>query len=55
MMDGKRIVNDEKRVFFELNAETREAIKEVQEMKTNPHMGKTYTNVGKMMKELLDT
>jgi DNA-damage-inducible protein J len=35
------------------NAETIEAIREVQEMKKNPSLGKSYTNVDKMMKELL--
>ena len=36
-----------------LSAETIDAIKEVQEMKKNPSLGKSYTNVDKMMKELL--
>ena len=35
------------------NAETMEAIKEVREMKKNPSLGKSYTNVDIMMKELL--
>lgn len=35
------------------NRETREAIKEVQRMKTDPTMGKTYTDVDEMMKDLL--
>ena len=35
------------------NVETMEAIKEVREMKKNPSLGKSYTNVDKMMKELL--
>ena len=35
------------------NAETIEAIKEVQEMKKNPSLGKSYTDVDKMIKELL--
>ncbi|MCL2321519.1 MAG: type II toxin-antitoxin system RelB/DinJ family antitoxin [Oscillospiraceae bacterium] len=35
------------------NAETIEAIKEVQEMKKNPSLGKTYTNVEEMIKEVL--
>lgn len=35
------------------NEETLEAIKEVQQMKENPALGKTYTDVDKMMKELL--
>lgn len=36
------------------NAETIEAIEEVQRMKTDPSIGKTYANVDEMMKELLD-
>lgn len=35
------------------NAETIEAIKEVQRMKADPSLGKTYTDVKQMMKELL--
>ncbi len=35
------------------NAETIEAIQEVQRMKVNPNLGKTYTDVDQMMKELL--
>jgi DNA-damage-inducible protein J len=35
------------------NAETRAAIEEVQRMKVDPSLGKTYTNVDEMMKELL--
>jgi DNA-damage-inducible protein J len=35
------------------NAETMEAIREVQEMKKNPSLGKSYTDVDEMMKELL--
>lgn len=35
------------------NAETVAAIEEVQQMKNNPSLGKTYTDVDKMMKELL--
>ena len=35
------------------NAETAEAIREVKRMKATPAMGKTYTDVDKMMKELL--
>ena len=37
----------------EPNAETREAIDEVQRMKKDPAIGKTYTDVDAMMKELL--
>ena len=36
-----------------LNAETLEAIEEVRRMKENPSLGKSYTNVDQMMKELL--
>ncbi|MGO5085824.1 hypothetical protein ACTQ3U_00720 [Oscillospiraceae bacterium LCP25S3_F9] len=36
------------------NAETLEAIEEVQKMKADPTIGKTYTDVDEMMKELLD-
>lgn len=35
------------------NDETIEAIKEVQQMKKNPTLGKTYTDVDDMMEELL--
>ena len=35
------------------NAETIEAIQEVQRMKGNPNLGKTYTDADQMMKELL--
>ncbi|MBQ6894675.1 MAG: hypothetical protein IJN40_04185, partial [Clostridia bacterium] len=34
--------------------ETIEAIEEVEAMKNNPSLGKTYTNVDGMMKELLN-
>ena len=37
----------------EPNAETLEAIREVHEMKKNPSLGKSFTDVDKMMKELL--
>lgn len=36
------------------NAETIEAIEEVQRMKADPSISKTYTNIDEMMKELLD-
>lgn len=36
------------------NADTLEALEEVRQMKKNPHLGKTYTDVDVMMKELLD-
>lgn len=35
------------------NRETIEAIREVEEMKKNPKLGKTYDDVDMMMKELL--
>lgn len=35
------------------NEETKEAIEEVRQMKQNPSMGKSYTDVEEMMKELL--
>lgn len=37
----------------EPNSETLEAIREVQEMKKNPSLGKSYTDVDQMMRELL--
>lgn len=48
----------ENRIPFEIsgdapNAETRQAIEEVQRMKADPSLGKTYTDVDEMMKELL--
>ena len=36
------------------NADTLEALEEVRQMKKNPQLGKTYTDVDVMMKELLD-
>ncbi|MEE0211119.1 MAG: type II toxin-antitoxin system RelB/DinJ family antitoxin [Negativibacillus sp.] len=35
------------------NSETIEAIHEVEQMKTNPALGKTYSNVDQMMEDLL--
>ena len=35
------------------NEETMEAIREVQQMKKDPSVGKSYTDVDEMMKELL--
>lgn len=35
------------------NVETKEAIEEVRRMKLNPSLGKAYTDVDEMMKELL--
>ena len=48
----------EYRIPFEIgaeipNAETRDAIKEVQRMKADSSMGKTYTDVDAMMEDLL--
>ena len=48
----------EYRIPFEIgmerpNAETREAIKEVQKMKADPTFGKTYNDDDVMMKDLL--
>ena len=48
----------EYRIPFEIggdvpNAETREAIREVQRMKADPAIGKTYTDVDQMVEELL--
>lgn len=35
------------------NSETLTAFKEVEEMKKNPSLGKSYTNVDEMMEDLL--
>lgn len=48
----------EYRIPFEIsgdvpNAETVEAIQEVKQMKANPSLGITYTDVDKMMEDLL--
>ena len=48
----------EYRIPFEIgaeipNVETKEAIREVQQMKANPALGKTYTDVDAMMEDLL--
>lgn len=48
----------EYRIPFEIggdvpNAETAEAIREVQRMKADPTLGRTYTDVDQMMEELL--
>ena len=48
----------EYRIPFEIggempNAETIEAMREVQQMKADPSLGKTYNNVDQMMEELL--
>ena len=49
---------DEQRIPFAIgkerpNKETLEALEEVRQMKADPTLGKTYTDVDKMMKELL--
>ena len=54
---AKKVVR-EYRIPFEVgaekpNAETREAIEEVRRMKADSTLGKTYTDVDVMMKELL--
>ncbi len=54
---AKKVVR-EYRIPFEIgaekpNAETREAIEEVRRMKADSTLGKTYTDVDVMMKELL--
>jgi DNA-damage-inducible protein J len=46
------------RIPFEIskdipNPETLEALQEVEQMEKNPSLGKAYTNVDEMMKELL--
>ena len=54
---AKRVVR-ENRIPFEVrgdipNEETRKAIEEVRLMKENPNIGKSYTDVDEMMRELL--
>ena len=49
----------EQKIPFELrlntpNKETLEALEEVQQMKKNPSIGKSYDNVDDMMKEILE-
>ena len=52
-------VSKERRIPFEItadtvpNADTLEAIEEVRRMKKDPSIGKSYTDVDQMMKELL--
>ena len=52
-------VSKERRIPFEVaadpfpNTETLEAIEEVKRMKKDPSLGKSYTDVDQMMKELL--
>ncbi len=48
----------EYRIPFEIggevpNAETLEAMREVQKMKADPHLGRTYSDADQMMEELL--
>lgn len=48
----------EQRIPFEIsrdipNSETKEAIEEVKMMKQDPSIGKSYTDIDEMMKELL--
>jgi DNA-damage-inducible protein J len=48
----------QQRIPFEItmetpNAETIAAMQEVEQMKKNPSIGKSYTNVDQMMKDLL--
>lgn len=48
----------QQRIPFEVsletpNAETREAIQEVQRMKADPKLGKSYSDVNQMMEDLL--
>ena len=48
----------QQRIPFEVsletpNAETREAIQEVQRMKADPRLGKSYSDVDQMMEDLL--
>ena len=48
----------EQRIPFDIsmnipNSETKAAIAEVQKLKENPSIGKSYTNVDQMMEELL--
>ena len=54
---AKKVVR-EYRIPFEIggdvpNAETVEAIREVQQMKADPSLGKTYTDVDQMVEDLL--
>lgn len=46
-------VRKKKRCYFMPNMETVEAIQEIKKMKTNPGIGKTYSNVDEMIEELL--
>ncbi len=48
--NGKKVIE---KVEHIPNAETIAAIKEVEEMKKNPHLYKSYNNVDEMMKDIL--
>ena len=55
---AKKVVR-EYRIPFEIggdvpNEETRQAIEEVQRMKADPSLGKSYTDIDLMMNELLE-
>lgn len=55
---AKKVVR-EYRIPFEIgadmpNEETKAAMREVEEMKRNPNLGKTYSDVDQMMEDLLD-
>ena len=54
---AKKVVR-EYRIPFEIgadmpNEETKAAMREVEEMKRNPNLGKTYSDVDQMMEDLL--
>lgn len=54
---AKKVVR-EYRIPFEIgadmpNEETKAAMREVEEMKLNPNLGKTYSDVDQMMEDLL--
>lgn len=56
-MAAKQAIREQK-IPFEVsrnvpNMETLEAFREVEEMKKNPTIGKSYTDIDEMMKELL--
>lgn len=56
-ISAKQAVREQRipfRISMEIpNEETREAIEEVRKMKQDPSLGKSYTDVDEMMKELL--
>ena len=45
--------SEKERYQDDLNEETKAALREVEEMKTDPSKGKSYTDVDTMMQELL--